>query len=144
MRMALTLITFFCASAAQAWVYDGRADCSVRHQTDKLGILLSYAPQTGLYSIAITRWDKAWAGGNRFSMKFDGPKPIFITTDRHELAQNKTTVIASDTGFGNVLDGLEFNFVAAAQLGRERVTIPLKGAKSEIAKFRECAEDTAT
>jgi hypothetical protein len=44
----------------------------------------------------------------------------------------------SDRGFGNVLDGLEFNQVALAATGDRVVSIDLDGAAPEVAAFRAC------
>ena len=47
---------------------------------------------------------------------------------------------ATDTGFGNVLNGLEFNRVATPMIGPLAIEIPLDGAAPEIASFRKCTE----
>jgi hypothetical protein len=62
-----------------------------------------------------------------------------ITTDRHVLSDGGTSLTVTDRGFGNVLDGLQFNNVATALLGNTAVVIPLANAAEPVARFRACA-----
>ena len=47
-------------------------------------------------------------------------------------------VTVKDSGFGNVLDGLEFNNTATAILGNEAVTFGLENAGPAVRAFRAC------
>lgn len=42
----------------------------------------------------------------------------------------------TDRGFGNVLDGLEFNETATALLGDQAVVLSLEGAAPAVQSFR--------
>ena len=46
----------------------------------------------------------------------------------------------TDRGFGNVLNGLEFNDTAIAIAGETRVPFSLAGAAPEIQAFRACTD----
>jgi hypothetical protein len=48
------------------------------------------------------------------------------------------SAILKDSGFGNVLDGLEFNNIATATLGNEAVTFGLENADPAVRAFRAC------
>ena len=61
-----------------------------------------------------------------------------ISTDRHVLSDDGRTVTVRDTGFGNVLNGLEFNGAATAILADAAVTFPLDGIAEPMAAFRAC------
>ncbi|MCP4819299.1 MAG: excinuclease ABC subunit B, partial [Shimia sp.] len=44
----------------------------------------------------------------------------------------------ADSGFSNVLDGLQFNAMALAGTQSQGEAIDLTGAAAEVAKFRDC------
>jgi hypothetical protein len=51
----------------------------------------------------------ALAGGRRLRHAVRGPRGNMISTSRHALSDDGRTLSVSDRGFGNVLNGLEFN-----------------------------------
>ena len=57
---------------------------------------------------------------------------------QHALSDSNQTLNVADSGFGNVLDGLQFNATALAFTEAQTVTIPLEGAAPEVQKFRAC------
>jgi hypothetical protein len=64
--------------------------------------------------------------------------PISISTDRHRLSNENRTVSVIDSGFGNVLNGLQFNEFATIGLGTQLIDVPLIDAAGAVAKFRAC------
>ena len=68
----------------------------------------------------------------------DGPAGLVISTDRHRLSADGRAVTVEDKGFGNVLNGLQFNGMAHAMLGDQVVSFPLSGAHDPVQEFREC------
>jgi hypothetical protein len=46
----------------------------------------------------------------------------------------------TDSGFGNVLDGLQFNDTATAVTGAAELRIPLEGAAPAVEDFRACTK----
>jgi hypothetical protein len=90
------------------------------------------------YAIAITG-PAAWSDGGNFSIVFEGARWLTISTDRQRLSDNGRTLTVTDRGFGNVLNGLEFNQSATARLGETAIPFPLAGAAPEVQAFRACA-----
>ena len=124
-------------TAAQAWEFTPGTPCVLTHETPDIAIKLTFDPTQPLYSIALTQ-TTPFTPAPVFAMRFDGPMPIRIATDRHQMSADNQTVSASDSGFGNVLNGLQFNLTATATLGDQTITIPLEGAADPVAAFRAC------
>jgi hypothetical protein len=125
-------------TAASAWEagVDGPL-CTLEHAGDGAEVRLTYDPSLPLYSISIRRAEP-WPEGPVFAMRFEGAQPNMITTTRHVLSEEGRTLGVTDRGFGNVLDGLEFNDVALAFAGTAVVALDLSGAAPEVAAFRAC------
>ncbi len=123
---------------AHAWTFTPGAICQLSHETAEARIALTYDPAKPLYSVTVSRADPL-PEVEPFVMRFIGPAGRVISTDRHSFSADGTSVTAQDSGFGNVLDGLQFNTVAEAILGDTTIAFPLEGAAEPVAKFRECA-----
>ncbi|WP_353315099.1 hypothetical protein [Shimia sp. NS0008-38b] len=136
MRIALllTLLT----SPAAAWEATTDNICTLTHETADAHIHLTYDPSKPLYTLAITQTSAPWQPTPWFAMRFIGPNEIIISTPQHALTNNGHTLNVADSGFDNVLDGLQFNTMALAFTEAKTVTIPLKGAAPEVQKFRDC------
>lgn len=103
-------------------------------------MVVSYDPlATPPYRITVTLAEGAWPRTSPYAIRFEGPNGFAITTDRHRFSEDGSAVIAEDTGFGNVLRGLEGNFIAAPVLGAVALPVPLAGAEAAVAQFRDCA-----
>ncbi len=113
--------------------------CTLVHDTDTARIFLTYDPGRPLYTLTITRLDGGWAEAPWFAMRFDGSRTIDIATARHTLSPDASTLTVTDTGFGNVLDGLEYNETAYAFTQDQVTQFPLGGAAPEVQIFRDCA-----
>jgi hypothetical protein len=101
---------------------------------------VTYDPrQPEPYAIRIDR-AAPWPEAPVFSIDYEGPRPLGISTTRHRLSDGGTAITVTDEGFGNVLDGLEFNTTATAILGDVRVPFPLDGAVGPVQAFRACTE----
>lgn len=136
--MRALLLCLILASQARAWEVTVGRICTLHHDTGAAEILLTYDPAQPLYTIAITRRTGPWDASPWFAMRFDGPVPIEIGTSRHSLSADATALSVTDTGFGNVLDGLEFNDSALAFTEARTVPIPLDGAAPKVRRFRAC------
>ena len=139
MRMVLILLCL--ASPAAAWEAsrDGPV-CLLAHTAKTGDVLISHdLRKTVPYAIQLRRDDTPWINGEVFAMRFDGPMRFTITTDRHQLTDDGQELAVTDSGFENVLRGLEENFIALATLGSQSMILPLTGAAPEVAKFRSCA-----
>lgn len=121
-----------------AW--DAMSDdfCTLNHNDGDQAVRVTYDASTQTYSISITR-SRPWRNGPVFAMRFDGPQSNTISTTRHIISADGAKLTVSDSGFGNVLDGLEFNQTATAVLGDQKVTFALDGAGPAVREFRSCA-----
>ena len=137
-KMKHVLPLFVAASPVFGWEASVAPPvCLLTHETETAEVIVSYDPRDALpYAMQLIRKDTNWADGTVFSIRFDGPGALTISTDRHRVS--KGTLSVADTGFGNVLNGLEFNEVATAVLGDQSVVLPLDGAAPEVQKFRNC------
>ena len=134
MRLLFALILF--VAPAQAWEFSPTPVCTLSHDEGATRIEVTYDNGTRLYAIAVTAAE-VWPNAPSFSMRFDGGRPNTISTTRHSTAGRTLTVM--DTGFGNVLDGLEFNTTATAFTQTAAVTVSLEGAPEPVQRFRACA-----
>jgi hypothetical protein len=126
------------ALPAQAWVAGAEgAVCTLEHTADAGDVRLTYDPSRPLYTISIRR-AAPWPEAPVFAMRFVGPRANLITTTRHVLSDGGHILTVTDRGFGNVLDGLQFNAAALAVAGETTVAIDLDGAAPEVAAFRAC------
>ncbi len=71
-------------------------------------------------------------------MRFDGPQGRKIATDKHQFSADGRSLSVQNSGFGNVLGGLQYNRVAYAIFGDTQVPFPLGGAAEPVKKFRAC------
>lgn len=136
---ALLIPVLFLASPTSAWEATTSPICALTHETAEAHVHLTYDPRKPLYTLAITRKDASWQPTPWFAMRFIGPNEIVISTPQHALSDNNQTLNVADSGFSNVLDGLQFNATALAFTEAQTVTIPLDGAAPEVQKFRACA-----
>lgn len=140
--LAMRLATVLCCLAlpAYAWEFTAAPVCTLTHETPEASVTVTWDPRRAEpYAIAVTR-TAPWTGFPVFAMRFDGPRGNTIMTDRHATGDDGRTVTVTDRGFGNVLDGLEFNETATAVLGDQSVPFPLDDAAEPVRAFRACAE----
>ena len=136
-RAALALCVL--AAPAAAWEFEARPVCTLSHVAAAAKITVTYDPRAAQpYAIRLILAEGTWGEGPVFAMRFEGARPVVISTDRHAVEGGALTV--TDRGFGNVLAGIEAGgTVRAATAGRE-VSVPLAGAAGPVAAFRACTE----
>lgn len=139
-EIAATLAAILTATPILAWEFTPGQPCLLTHETSEAAIELTYDPTGPLYSLTVTRAER-WPDASVFAMRFDGPNPISIGTSRHERTYGGLALSVTDTGFGNVLDGLQFNQTAHAIAGDVTVSFPLAGASDPVQAFRTCTAD---
>ncbi|MFN5999223.1 MAG: excinuclease ABC subunit B [Paracoccaceae bacterium] len=128
------------ATSAQAWDFSPTPVCTILNDTPTLSIRVTYDPgEAQPYAITLTRPDP-WPVTDSFGLRFEGPMAITIGTSRHQLSPDGRTLTVSDSGFGNVLDGLALNSIAAAMAGEMLVPFDLTGARPAVEAFRACGE----
>jgi hypothetical protein len=133
LTLALTLLT----SPAFAWDFTSGAVCTLSDATDTAEIVLTYDPALPRYTLSITT-DAAWPVDGTFSMTFANTRPAVIRTDRQTLSQDGMTLSVADSGFGNVLNGLEFGGQIRAAVGDRAVDISSDGIKGPMGAFKAC------
>jgi hypothetical protein len=135
MRKILCLIMM--SSPAAAWEFTPGTPCLLSHDKGSARIELTFDPTVPIYSITISQ-AASLPETDVFAMRFDGPAGLTISTDRLARAASGTSVTVTDSGFGNVLNGLQFNQTATAILGETTIRFPLTGAAEPVAAFRAC------
>ena len=134
MRIALAFCLF--AHPALAWEFTARPICTLSHAEDGASMAVTYNPAAEEpYAITVTG-PALLPVEPVFSIDFAGPRALTISTDRHVVTGNTLTV--TDHGFGNVLNGLEFNDTATASLNAAPLRFGLDGIAEPMAKFRAC------
>lgn len=109
--MRLILLLILLPLQAQAWTFTPGLTCLLTHETSQAQIELTYDPAAPLYSITVTTQNPL-PRSEIVSMTFIGPAGRTISTNQHSYGSDGRSVTAQDTGFGNVLDGLQFNQTA--------------------------------
>lgn len=136
--MRALLVFLILSTPAAAWQagFEGQI-CTLTHTGDNAALRLTYDPAGPLYTITLTR-AAPWPDAPVFSLQFDGPAGLTISTNRHVLSNGNLSLTVTDTGFGNVLNGLQFNTTATALIGDLAVPVSLAGAEAPVAAFRTC------
>lgn len=140
MRFAVLLILL--ATPVAAWRAEPGAVCTLRHTLPDGEVVLTYDPTGPVYAITV-RQAQPWPQSPWFAIRFAGPRGLVISTPRHILSEDATALSVTDTGFDNVLDGLEFNDTATAFVDGRAVEIPLAGAAPAVRQFRACTGGAA-
>lgn len=133
--MRLTVLALVFATPAAAWETTVGRVCTLAHDAPQASVRLTYDPAVPEYSITVTRTGD-WRPEPVFSIAFQGPAGLTISTNRHQIQGPSVSV--TDSGFGNVLNGLEFNETATAILGSQAVSVSLAGAAEPVQAFRAC------
>ena len=131
------LLTFLFSSPALAWEFHPGLPCRLTHSMGADEVELTYDPTQPLYTISLTR-SAGWKHADVFSIEFIGPRGLVISTDRQSISSDGKTLSVADTGFGNVLNGLQFNQIAHARLGAQSLDISLEWAANPVDEFRRC------
>lgn len=142
--MRLIAALLFCATPATAWEFRETDVCTLTHTDPAAEVVITFDPAQPLYTITLTRPERPWPAGPDFRIRFDGPRPIAIGTTRQVISDDGRSLSVSDTGFGNVLDGVQFNTLMFATVGDQGITIPLAGAAGPMADFRACPAPKAS
>lgn len=134
------LAAIFCLASAPALAWDVTLGpvCVLISETEAATIELTYDPAQPLYTLSITLAAGQWPAAPAFQMGFEGPYPLTIGTDRHVLSDDGQTLSVADQGFGNVLNGLQFNLIARAVSGSASLDFSLENAPPAVQAFREC------
>ncbi|MXQ09113.1 excinuclease ABC subunit B [Alphaproteobacteria bacterium GH1-50] len=126
------------ATPAQAWEFSPTPVCTISETDGDMTVEVTYDPrQDQAYAIAMS--GTQWPAGPVFAIQFGPPGGgLLITTDRHRLSPDGTTLSVSDRGFGNVLNGLASFDTAYFALGETVRAVPLDSAEKAVEAFRAC------
>lgn len=138
----ILLLILLMIEPAVAWESGSGRVCEIVHQSENALLRITFDPAIEEYSLAISL-TRSWAAGPIFALRFEGLQSNTITTDQHRITDGGATVVVTDSGFGNVLDGVEFNTTVTAILGEQEVTVLLDGAAQSLREFRRCSASVA-
>lgn len=136
--MRTVLAFFLLASPAAAWEFSASPICTLTDTQQAGEVTVTYDPAITEYAVTVTLPDGRWPDAPTFGMAFANDRPISIQTDRHQLSPDGRSITVKDRGFGNVLNGLEFNARAYAIMGDTTVGFDLAGIGPAITAFRNC------
>lgn len=125
-------------SPAAAWEFSATPICTLTETSEAGEITVTYDPAITEYTITVSLPQGRWPTDLVFGMAFANDRPISIQTDQHSISPDGRSITVKDRGFGNVLNGLEFNSRAYAILGDTSVSIDLAGIGPAITAFRDC------
>ncbi|MCF2870876.1 excinuclease ABC subunit B [Octadecabacter sp. G9-8] len=136
MRLILALLTL--PLPAAAWEFSADPICTLTHQTTDAEIAITYDAALPEYALFITLRTGTWGEPPAFQIGFLGGRNGQIGTTQHRLSGDGATLSVRDSGFGNVLDGLEFNADGFATTGATTVDFTLTDAAPAVRAFRDC------
>lgn len=125
---------------AQAWEFRPDPVCTIHHDAGHVQVTITHDPSAlPRYAISLTLTQATWPQDPVFHIIFSSGRGLTIGTANHELSDEGRRLTVRDHGFGNVLDGLEFNLRAAAWSGAQATLLDLAGAAPAVQAFRACA-----
>ena len=133
--MRSLLLLFLMNTPLHAWQFAIDPICTLSHDEPGTEVVVTYDPSSGLYAIAITT-EQGWPTPTHFSIRFDGDFPLTISTTRQIVVDQ--TLSVTDTGFGNVLNGIAANQTATAFTDTAAVEFDLSGSAEPVAEFNAC------
>ena len=139
MRLALTLAAL--PLPALAWTFSPDPICTLTWSGPDSDVTVTHDASLPEYTITVTSRDFTWPDGI-FYIRFEGARPLTISTDRQTVSDDGTTLTVRDRGFGNVLNGLQFAQSAHAGVAGTEATIDLTGIEPAITAFRACPAAT--
>lgn len=128
------------STPAVAWEFTDSPICTLTNDGNPLTVQVTFDPAIGEYAIHLTlpASSAGWANAPVFALQFTGARSLTISTPSHSLSEDQRTVTVRDSGFGNVLNGLQYNAIATAMLGNEAIMFSLTDAADPVESFRNC------
>jgi len=139
--MRILVFTLLLPSHALAWGFSPDPICTLTHQADAAEIAITYDASLPEYALFITLREGTWPDHPTFEMTFSDGQDLSIGTTRHSLSADGATLTVRDRGFGNVLDGIEFNQSLSASSGQMAINASTDTAKAAVQAFRACPSD---
>lgn len=126
------------ATPAAAWEFSASPICTLTNASAEGEITVTYDASLPEYTVTVTLPAGAWPSDPTFGMAFAGERPNTIQTNFFTRSADGRSLTVRDRGFGNVLNGLQFNTRAYAILGDTTVGFALDGIGPAIEAFRDC------
>lgn len=126
------LLAVISASPAAAWEFTDQPTCTVTDFGTPTAFEMTF--DGSQYTLTLTH-PEGWPPGPVFGISF-APNGPLIQTQEHQI--NGTTLTVSDSGFENVLRGLENNIAASAMVGDVSRDFDLTDAADAVQAFRDC------
>lgn len=139
--MRLALILTLLPLPSLAWEFTPDPICTLSHENLAAKIIITFDARLPEYSLTVAPRGLGFPNAPSFTMTFEGGDEISIGTTNHVLSDSGRRLTVRDTGFGNVLDGLEFNNSATAQSGHIAYEFDLTNAPPAVQAFRACPTD---
>lgn len=140
--MRIALILAILPFPATAWEFSPTPICTLSHQNADAEFTVTFDASLPEYALSIRLATGIWDTSPVFQLSFLGANSLQIGTIEHSFSADSTTLFVRDSGFGNVLDGLEFNDAAIASAAPKSVSFDLTNADPAIQAFRECPSNT--
>ena len=138
LKSFLTFLVLAPSLASASWRFDETTACVITGETPETVVVVIHDYQAGRYTIAVSQTGRTWVPGPDLSIAFQGGRELVIGTDQHFLSDEGDVLMVSDRGFGNVLDGMQFNQRMTIKTGDHSVEVNLNGAAPAVAEFRDC------
>ncbi|MBL4628189.1 MAG: hypothetical protein JKY00_09155 [Roseicyclus sp.] len=106
---------------------------------DGADIRLTFDPSLPLHTITLAG-PAPWPAPPTFEIWFEGVQSNFTHPNRHVVSPDRRRLNVSDRGFGNLLDGLQFNHTTTAISAEITLMVSLGRAASAVAAFRACGQ----
>jgi hypothetical protein len=139
--MRLALILALLPFPTLAWEFTPDPICRLSHENLAAEIIITFDARLAEYSLAVAPRAHSFPNAPSFTMTFEGGDEISIGTTNHVLSDYGRRLTVRDTGFGNVLDGLEYNNIATARSGHIAYEFDLTNAAPAVRAFRACPTD---
>lgn len=140
--MRIALIFAMMPLPSLAWEFSPDPICTLTHSAPDADIVITYNVDLPEYTLHIILRGGVWADTDTFQLIFGGGRGGAIGTTQQAISGDGTTLTVRDSGFGNVLDGLEFNrrmgVVTDAQM---MFDVALDDAVPAVRAFRACPDD---
>lgn len=137
-KSLLAFLLLIPSLVSASWRFDETTACVITGETPETVVVVIHDYQAGRYTIAVSQTGQTWTPGPDLSIAFQGGRELVIGTDQHFLSDEGDVLMVTDRGFGNVLDGMQFNQRMTINTGEHIVKIDLNGAAAAVAEFRDC------
>ena len=138
MGRLICLLALLATSAAADWQFEETTVCVLTGEATNSVVIVTHDYAEGRYTIAMQQPGETWQPGPTLSIAFEGQRPLTIGTDQHVLSEAGDVLSVSDRGFGNVLDGMQFNEQMTILTGDHSVVVSLDQAAPAVQQFRDC------